>query len=144
MYMIHNEHVRRKVHAELDRAIGAGQHPTLSDRTRLPYVEATLSEIIRFANVAPLAIAHRASADCQLQQYRIPKDTLVLVSLYSLNMDETYWTDPHIFRPERFIDENGQYKTHSEQFFPFGLGLSIVTSFIEAKLKRFSRNLGCF
>lgn len=129
MYMMHNERVRRKVHAELDRVIGAGQRPALSDRSRLPYVEATLSEIIRFANVAPLAIAHRSMANCQLQQYNIPKDTLVLVSLYSLNMDEEYWSDPHAFRPERFLDENGQYTAHAEQFFPFGLGKVFFYSF---------------
>lgn len=129
MYMIHNESVRRKVHAELDSVLGAGQQPTVSDRSRLPYLEATLSEIIRFANVAPLAIAHRSLADCKLQQYNIPKDTLVLVSLYSLNMDEEYWKDPHVFRPERFLNENGQYVSHPEQFFPFGLGKWFVPRF---------------
>lgn len=122
IYMIHNDRVRQKVHAELDSVIGRGQYPMMCDRSRLPYVEATLSEIIRFANVAPLAIAHRSLTNCQLQQYQIPKNTLLLVSLYSLNMDEEYWKDPHVFRPERFLNDNGEYMPHSEQFFPFGLG----------------------
>lgn len=58
----------------------------------------------------------------QFREYIIPKDTVMLVSLYSLNMDKDYWHDPAIFRPERFLNENGEYISHAEQFLPFGLG----------------------
>lgn len=51
----------------------------------------------------------------------IPKDTLALVSLYSLHMDENYWRDPFVFRPERFLDEYGAF-IHHENFMPFGSG----------------------
>lgn len=126
MYMIHNKHICDKVQSELDAVIGRKRLPNSKDRNHLPYVEAVLSEILRFSNVAPLGIAHRAIESTTLQQYTIPKDTVMLVSLYSLNMDKAYWIDPENFRPERFLDANGDYLQHAEQFFPFGLGTAIV------------------
>lgn len=122
MYMIHNRRVCDLVQMELDAVIGRKRFPTLQDRCHLPYVEAVLSEIQRISNVAPLAIAHRSTEDAQFRQFVIPKDTIVLVSLYSVNMDKEYWEDPEIFRPERFLNANGEYIPHAEQFFPFGLG----------------------
>lgn len=122
MYMIHNRRVNDKVHNELDAVVGRKRLPNLNDRNHLPYVEAVLSEIQRFSSVAPLGIVHRTTEDCRFFHYDIPKDTVALVSLYSLNMDKEYWKDPDVFRPERFLNENGEYVQHSEQFFPFGLG----------------------
>lgn len=122
MYMIHHKDVSDKVQAELDAVIGRQRFPNSKDRNHLPYVEAVLSEILRFSNVAPLGIAHRTTESSKLNKYTIPEDTVVLVSLYSLNMDKVYWKDPEIFRPERFLNSNGEYIQHAEQFFPFGLG----------------------
>lgn len=122
MYMIHNRNVCEKVQSELDAVIGQRRMPNLQDRTHLPYIEAVLSEIQRISNVAPLGIAHRSMDGVQFREYTIPKDTLMLVSLYSLHMDKNYWQDPEVFRPERFLNDNGEYIPHAEQFFPFGLG----------------------
>ncbi|XP_055315409.1 methyl farnesoate epoxidase-like [Sitodiplosis mosellana] len=122
MYMVHNRRVCDQVQAELDAVIGQKRFPNLQDRNHLPYVEAVLSEIQRFSNVAPLGIAHRTTENTQFKEYVIPKDTVILMSLYSVNMDKDYWHDPDIFRPERFLNENGEYIPHTEQFLPFGLG----------------------
>lgn len=37
-------------------------------------------------------------------------------------MDEEFWGDPHVFRPERFLDDAGKL-TVPERFIPFGLGI---------------------
>lgn len=121
--MIHNRRVCEKTQSELDAVIGRKRFPNLQDRNHLPYVEAVLSEIQRISNVAPLGIAHRSTETVQFRDYTIPKDSVMLVSLYSLNMDKTYWQDPEVFRPERFLNEHGEYIPHAEQFFPFGLGI---------------------
>ncbi len=64
---------------------------------------------------------HRCMETVKFNNYVIPKGTLALVSLYSLHMDEQYWKDPHVFRPERFLDEYGLF-IHHEHFMPFGSG----------------------
>lgn len=44
------------------------------------------------------------------------------MSLYSLHKDEEYWGDPEIFRPERFLSEEGYLKP-SDHLIPFALGI---------------------
>lgn len=130
MYMIHNQRVCDKIHDELDTIVGRQRLPSLGDRNKLPYLEAVLCEIQRFASVAPLAIAHRNTDAVKLMNYTIPKNTIALVSLYSMNMDEEYWCDPHAFRPERFLNENNELLLHSEQFIPFGQGESVDNTLV--------------
>jgi cytochrome P450 len=43
------------------------------------------------------------------------------MSLYSFHHDKTKWNDSEVFRPERFIDEDGQFKPSEEMYF-FGAG----------------------
>ena len=71
--------------------------------------------------MAPLAVVHRSLEAVKLGSYTIPKNTIALVLLHSLHMDEKYWIDPQVFRPERFIDSNGNLIMH-ESFQPFGMG----------------------
>ena len=52
MYMVNYPEIQKKVHAELDRIVGHSRMPSLNDRSNLPYLEATLSEVQRCANVA--------------------------------------------------------------------------------------------
>lgn len=121
IYMLHNPHILEKMRNEMDTAIGRHRLPCLADRPNLPYTEAVINEIQRYANVAPLAIAHRVTETTKFYGYVIPKNTIALVSLYSLNMDTNYWKDPNIFRPERFLNNDGRLIQY-DAFIPFGLG----------------------
>jgi cytochrome P450 len=48
--------VQDRVHEELDRVIGRNRLPTESDRGRLPYLDAVITEGLRWRPVAPLGI----------------------------------------------------------------------------------------
>ncbi|XP_055385573.1 methyl farnesoate epoxidase-like [Condylostylus longicornis] len=121
IYMLHYPEILEKVRAEIYGVIGQNRLLKLSDRNNLPYTEAVIYEIQRISSVAPLAIIHRTLQTVNYQNYIIPKNTLALVSIYSLNMDKKYWIDPHNFRPERFLNNDGKL-IHHEYFIPFGLG----------------------
>lgn len=43
-------------------------------------------------------------------------------SLYAMHFDEKKWTDPHVFRPERFLDMKGQLSLKKDISLPFGAG----------------------
>lgn len=122
LYMIHNPLVKIKMCQLMDEVVGRNRLPSLNDRPQLRYVEAVMCEIQRISNVAPLGIAHRALKQCKLQGYTIPESTTAIFSLYSLHMDPEYWTDPLVFRPERFLDADGKLIQH-DYFLPFGSGI---------------------
>ncbi|XP_071452856.1 methyl farnesoate epoxidase-like [Hetaerina americana] len=124
LYMILYPEVQHKVQEELDRVVGRDRLPSLEDRTSLPYVEATLNEVLRFSSVAPLAVPHSpwyAEKDAELQGYIIPKNSRVILNLYAVHHDPKIWGDPQNFRPERFLDENGKVVKH-DALIPFGAG----------------------
>lgn len=121
IYMLHYPEVAKRVKEELRIVVGLNSLPKLEHRSQLRYTEAVLCEIMRCVNVAPLAIVHRATETVKLLGFTVPKDTLALVSLYSLHMDEKTWKNPKQFCPERFLDSNNQLINH-EGFLPFGSG----------------------
>jgi cytochrome P450 len=49
----------------------------------------------------------------------------VLTNIFSAHMDVEHWKDPEVFRPERFIGEDGQL-TGTEHMIPFSLGRIIL------------------
>jgi len=61
--------------------------------------------------------------------YRRFQDTMLVANFNRILMDES-WNDPEDFRPERFLDNNGNIIT-PEKYFPFGIGMfspSLYTS----------------
>ena len=46
---------------------------------------------------------------------------MLLLSLWSVLMDEEHWGDPETFRPERFLDESGRF-TRDPYMVPFSAG----------------------
>jgi len=119
-YLMLNQRVQKKVQAEIDEVIGPNRLPKFKDRHSMPYTEATLLETQRMCNVIPLV--HRVSiADTTLGPYNIQKGDVMVMNTYSIHMDEKVWGDPHVFRPERFLDANGNVNS-LPSFMPFGMG----------------------
>lgn len=122
-HLLLNPDCMQKMQAELDDVVGRGRLPTLDDRVSMPYVEASLREIMRLEAIAPNAIAHRAAKDTTLEGYDVKADTVVIATLYAFHLDEQLWgADADKFRPERFLDENGKLSPKLDQSLPFGLG----------------------
>jgi len=121
LYMVLNPHIQRKVHEELDAVVGRSRRPSGEDRPQLPYLEATLTEAMRINPIAALTPLHRVTKDTKLNGYDIPKDTTVIISLWSVLSDPGHWGDPEVFRPERFLDSNGKF-VKDEWMINFGTG----------------------
>ena len=57
-----------------------------------------------------------------------PKDT-ILIPVHSLHNDSEYYTNPELFRPDRFSEANGGTKKFKDDclYMPFGIGPRICT-----------------
>ena len=53
--------VQRQAQEEIERVVGNSRLPTLDDRAELPYVEALLKELLRWAPVTPLGMLRNIS-----------------------------------------------------------------------------------
>lgn len=120
-YIAINKKIQEKLHQELDKTIGRESLPSLAYKNNLPYLNATISEVLRISNIGPTTIAHRALVDSTFLGYNIKKNYAILASLVSVNMDKKHWGDPEIFRPERFLNKNGEF-IDDPWALPFGAG----------------------
>ncbi|XP_018325317.1 methyl farnesoate epoxidase-like [Agrilus planipennis] len=122
LYMLKYPEIQKKVQDELDEVLGRNRSPTPQDRLKLPYTEAVIMEIQRICSVAPLAVPHRTMRDTELRGYCIPKDTVVIINIYSVHMDPKFWKNPSQFHPERFLNDKGSLSIPDWYFIPFGQG----------------------
>ena len=93
------------LHRELDDVIGPQRLPELSDRSKLPYFHAFLTETMRIisTNINPLAIPHLTMWDASLAGFYIPWDMTVIVNFWAIHHDLEYRGDPFTFRRDRFL-----------------------------------------
>ncbi|XP_063294187.1 cytochrome P450 2J6-like [Pelobates fuscus] len=121
LYMMAFPDVQEKCRNEIDKVRGDREWLNYEDRVSMPYTQAVLQEVQRFASVAPLGVSHAPLEDEQLNGFTIPKGTLIITDLSSLNYDETYWKYPHEFNPENFLNNDGEL-IKAEAFLPFSAG----------------------
>ena len=121
LYLIEHTEIQTKCRQQIVEAVGERQ-VQLSDRNQLPYIEATIQEVLRLSNVVPLGVPRtNVERDIYIDGFRIPKNTFVLPNLYSAHMDPGYWKNPYEFNPDRFLDDEGNL-LKVESFIPLSIG----------------------
>ncbi|XP_040905588.1 steroid 17-alpha-hydroxylase/17,20 lyase [Toxotes jaculatrix] len=137
-YLIHHPQVQRRIQEELDIKVGRGRSPQLSDRGSLPYLEATIREVLRIRPVAPLFIPHVALSDTSIGDFTVRRGTRVIINLWSLHHDEKEWKDPELFDPGRFLNSEGTgLIIPSSSYLPFGAGVRVCLGEALAKMELF-------
>uniref|UniRef100_A0A672NRG5 Cytochrome P450 family 17 subfamily A member 1 n=1 Tax=Sinocyclocheilus grahami TaxID=75366 RepID=A0A672NRG5_SINGR len=137
-YLVHNPPVQRKVQQELDNKIGKDRHPQLSDRGNLPYLEATIREVLRIRPVSPLLIPHVALQDTSVGEYTVQKGTRVIINpCSSESVNITKYTESS--NPiGRFLNEEGDgLCCPSASYLPFGAGVRVCLGEALAKMELF-------
>ncbi|XP_055341714.1 cytochrome P450 2B4-like [Paramacrobiotus metropolitanus] len=114
--------VQDRVQKELDSCVPAGSGARPSEQLSLPFTEAVLAEVHRYASIVPWGVAHVVSADSQLEGYDVPRGTWILPNLYHIHHDPALWEEPHQFRPERFLTADGQLQRLPDYWMPFAVG----------------------
>ena len=120
LYMITHPDIQKRCQEEISDVIGE-RNISYDDKPKLKYVEATIMEVQRLANVVPLSLQHCTNQDASFMGYNIPKGTVIMPSLYSAHMDPSFWKDPTKFDPERFLDSKGNL-SKNEAMMPFSVG----------------------
>lgn len=111
--------LRQNIRQTLDANDGKLAYDTLKD---MKYLDMVINETFRLH--PPVPVLNRVCT----QKYTIPDSNItlnvgekIIIPTYSLHRDPKYYSDPEIFNPERFTEENISSRPHGT-FLPFGDG----------------------
>ncbi|POI26631.1 hypothetical protein CIB84_009620 [Bambusicola thoracicus] len=135
LLMMKYPEIQKKVQEEIDEVIGTNP-PRSEHRTKMPYTDAVIHEIQRFANILPLNLPHETTMDVTIKGYFIPKGTYIIPLLNSVLQDKTQWEKPCSFYPEHFLNSEGKF-VKKDAFMPFSAGRRICAGETLAKMELF-------
>ncbi|KAK1230501.1 hypothetical protein PQX77_006429 [Marasmius sp. AFHP31] len=107
--MLAHPEVQKKCQEELDAVVGRHRMPKFSDMEDLPYIRATVREVLRWRTVVPIGAPHLSTEDDWYGGYYIPKGTIVISNIWAMNRDKkVYGRDADEFRPDRHLRSDGK------------------------------------
>lgn len=108
---------RRDVLAKLRDEIGGG--PLGARRiAALPYLDATVREVLRIRPVIPM-VGRRLKVARTFGRWELPRGAFIAPSIWLAHHREEIFPAPTEFRPERFLER----KPSASEWFPFGGGI---------------------
>uniref|UniRef100_A0A8C0M7Y9 Cytochrome P450 n=1 Tax=Canis lupus familiaris TaxID=9615 RepID=A0A8C0M7Y9_CANLF len=135
LLMMRYPEVQKKVCDEITKVVGSAQ-PRITHRTQMPYTDAVIHEVQRFANILPTGLPHATTTNVMFKNYYIPKGTEVITLLTSVLRDQTQWEKPDTFNPNHFLSSTGKF-IKKEAFMPFSLGRRMCAGESLAKMELF-------
>ncbi|KAL3372013.1 hypothetical protein AABB24_008517 [Solanum stoloniferum] len=125
--LLNNPHVMKKAQEEIDIQVGRNKFVDESHINNLVYLQAITKESLRLYPPGPLSIPHESMEDCTVGDYTIPKGTRVLFNYWMIQRDPTIWSEPDVFKPERFLTTHKDIDVKGKHFelIPFGAGRRI-------------------
>ncbi|XP_040204353.1 cytochrome P450 2K4-like isoform X2 [Rana temporaria] len=135
LLMMKYPEIQKNVQKEIEKVIGSGV-PCLIHRKQMPYTDAVIHEIQRFANIVPTNVPHATTQDVIFKGFFIPKGTQVIPLLYSVLRDKEHFQKPEQFYPQHFLDSEGNF-VNNEAFIPFSAGKRSCAGETLAKMELF-------
>jgi len=77
------QRVQERLWKEIDSQVPRERLPSLADRSLMPFVEATILEVMRVRTVVPRSLTHQTSCDTTVGGYFIPANTMASISSMS-------------------------------------------------------------
>jgi len=115
---------------------------TMEMLQQMTYLDLVLKEVLRV--IPPVrGVVRKASADCELNGYLIPKGWSVQYKISRTHKDESVYVEPEGFDPDRFSAERAEDKQKRFGYLPFGGGLRecLGKEFAKLEMKIFAAML---
>ncbi|CAI0413546.1 unnamed protein product [Linum tenue] len=120
--LMKNPGVLQKAQEEVRGAIGKKGKVEEQGLDDLKYMNAVIKEALRMHPAGPLLVPRESIEDVVISGYMVPTGTKVMVNVWAIGRDPSYWADPDTFYPERFLDCSMDFKGRDFEFIPFGAG----------------------
>jgi len=129
--ILSNPHILKKLKDELAQFV-FDDTDLVSNLDKLVYLDAVIKEALRITPVFPYLL-RITNESYQLGDRTFPKGTVISPCMYLAHHDPEYWTEPHKFMPERFLNSTETPYT----YLPFGSGIRrcIGAAFAQSEMK---------
>nr|XP_033818674.1 1,25-dihydroxyvitamin D(3) 24-hydroxylase, mitochondrial [Geotrypetes seraphini] len=127
-----NPQVQEKLLEEIQRVLAPDQVPSAEALKRMPYIKACLKESMRITPSVPFT-TRTLDKETVLGEYLLPKGTVLTINSHALGLNEEYFNDWSLFRPERWLQEKSNINPFAH--IPFGIGKRMCIGRRLAELK---------
>ncbi|XP_071657082.1 steroid 21-hydroxylase isoform X2 [Patagioenas fasciata] len=117
-FLLHRPELQPQLRSELTVALGPTGTPAPGDASRLPLLQAVVTETLRLRPPAPLGLPHRAARHTSVAGVPVPAGSILVPNLLAAQTDPDTWHDPEAFLPERFLAPGAPVRA----LLPFGCG----------------------
>uniref|UniRef100_A0A0D9ZJ36 Cytochrome P450 n=1 Tax=Oryza glumipatula TaxID=40148 RepID=A0A0D9ZJ36_9ORYZ len=118
--LVRSPRVMAKVQTEMGQIFHGKNTITEDDLVRLSYLKMVIKETLRLHCPLPLLAPRKCHETRKIMGYDVPKGTSAFVNVWAICRDSKYWEDAEEFKPERFENNNIEFKGSNFEFLPFG------------------------
>ncbi|KAE9622070.1 hypothetical protein Lal_00032803 [Lupinus albus] len=122
--LLKNPRVMKKAKEEIINLYNKKEFLNEDDIEKLVYLKAVIKEALRFFAPAPL-VPRETNKSIIIEGHKIPPKTLIYVNVWAIQRDPETWNDPEEFYPERFLNNDIDFKGQDFELIPFGAGRRI-------------------
>ena len=106
--LVKHPHIQAKIFEEINDVIGEGKEEVEEeDLDKLPYLKAVILEGLRRHPPGHFVLPYSVTQDITLEGYVIPKKGSINFMVSQMNWNPKLWEDPMEFKPDRFLNGNG-------------------------------------
>ncbi|CAJ1952687.1 unnamed protein product [Sphenostylis stenocarpa] len=114
--------VMQKLQGEIRNVVSGRTRVTEEDLSSMHYLKAVIKETFRLHPPGPLLIPRESREDVKVMGYYVAKGTKLVVNVWAIGRDPSYWEQPLEFKPERFLNSSIDVRGHDFELIPFGAG----------------------
>jgi len=119
--LIKNPTAMKKAQEEIRNLCDKKEFLDDDDIQKLVYLKAVIKETLRYYPPVPL-LPRETIKKFILNGYKIEPKTSVFVNIWAIHRDPETWKDPEEFYPERFLNNDIDFKGQNFEMIPFGSG----------------------
>ncbi|KAL6999132.1 unspecific monooxygenase, partial [Sarracenia purpurea var. burkii] len=120
--LLKNPESMRRTQAEIRSAFDEKRNVDETNLNELAYLNSVIKETLRLHPPAPLLLPRECSEECEINGYQIPIKTRIIVNAWAIGRDPKHWNEAGRFWPERFLDNEIDFKGADFRYIPFGAG----------------------
>ncbi|XP_051133850.1 salviol synthase-like isoform X3 [Andrographis paniculata] len=124
--LLRHPRVLKKAQDEVRQVFGDKGFVDESEFDELKYLKLVIKETLRMHPPLPLLLPRESYEACEINGYKLPAKTRVMVNAWAIGRDPKIWKDADSFIPERFLDGiSVDYTGKNFNYIPFGSGRRI-------------------